>query len=135
MEALGKELIGLGEDGYLALLGHVDLAFNTDQVADIEVLPFLVLFLREIVDLCEDLDLAPSVVKVTERYLAHAALTHQTSCYSDCLACERIVVAGDLCRVVCNVVCKLFIRILACFLEGLKLLHTESGLFLDLFCT
>ena len=88
MEAFSEEFIGLGEDGNLALFGHINLTLNANEVADIEVLPFLVIFFREIIDLSEDLNLAPSIVKVTERNLTHATLGHQTSCYSDCLASE-----------------------------------------------
>ena len=88
MEALGEKLVVLGEDGNLALLGHVDFTLNANEVADVEVLPCLVLFFREIVDLCEDLDLAPSVVEIAEGNLTHASLGHETACNSDGLACE-----------------------------------------------
>ena len=135
MQTFSEKLVGLGKDRYLTLFGHVDLTLNAYQVADVKVLPCLVFLFGKVVDLCEDLDLAPSVVKVAERYLAHAALGHKTSCNSDCLSCERLVVAGDLNRVVCYVVCEFFVGILAFSLEGLELFNTETCLFLDLFCT
>ena len=117
MEALCKELVGLREDGYLALLRHVYLTFNADDIADVEVLPSLVLLFGKVVDLREDLDLAPAVIKIAERYLAHASLGHETACHSYGLSCESFVVAGDLNGMVGYVVCKLFVRVLALSLE------------------
>ena len=96
MEALGKELVAFGKDRYLALLCHVHLTFDADDIADVEVLPCLVFLFGKVVDLGEDLDLAPAVIKVAERYLSHAALGHETACHSDGLACECFVIAGDL---------------------------------------
>ena len=119
MEAFREKLVRLGEDGYLALLRHVHLTFDAYEVTDVEVLPCLVFFLGKIVDLGKDLDLAPAVIQIAERHLTHAALGHETSCDSYSLSCERLVVAGDLNRMVGNVVCELLVRILALSLERL----------------
>ncbi len=129
-------LQGLAEELYLhcpyadlACLGLEYDTGNTEDIAYIVCLEYVVLILSDVVSCYEDLDAALLVLHVDEGYLAHAAESHDTSCDSDLLILHRIKSLLDVSRVSSHVKSLFAERVSSHLTELFQFLSLDLSLF------
>ncbi len=98
---LGEEVQLLGEDRQLAGLGALQLAFDADQIAQVEALGHGPVLIADLVAADEHLDLAGPIANIEEDQLASLALQHDPAGRADlgamrCSACRPLRPAASV---------------------------------------
>ena len=128
-QGLGQKGPGGVADGDLAHTGPKDLPGHGQKIAQVQLLPGLVVFLAQIVQAAEDLNAPRPVQEVGKGDLAHTPLAHEPAGHGDFLAFQLIKGLDDIQGMMADLAGGQAVGTEACLFQFLQLVPPETHLF------